>query len=458
MITKFNKVLGVILVLMMALALVACGSSEPQVETAPEADSVADTTAAEPAEEPAVEEPAAEEAAEPVTIEWMQWFEGSSREGALEELVAAFEAENPNINVELVNLPFGEVRNQVITNAAAGQLPDVIGMNPPWMREFVDLGLLEPLEDYIAGDESLDAATLVQAPMAKYDDHIWMLPYTASTFVLYYNEDLFAEAGLEGPPTNWEELRDYAAQLTDTEKDQYGFSFFMNEQGPANGSIVLLYPLIYAAGGRTVTEDGIPMIDTEVALQTLQLFQGLHDDGSVIPGTASKLEVQMVEEFSNGNIGMMIQNTAHIGTLANRNPDLNYNLVPIPSIDGNTEPNLRHHGWELGMSSRSENKDAAWTFMSWLVSPEANSMIAEASANIPGNTAADTSFYDDIPPLISAINIIANYELVEELMTTPKATAHWQAFTGEVIKMLNGVQSAEEALANTQAAWDSMAE
>ena len=79
--------------------------------------------------------------------------------------------------------------------------------------------------------------------------------------------------------------------------------------------------------------DGKPSVDDPAVLQTLQLINDLHNDGSVIPGTTSKPEVQMVEEFSNGNIGMMIENTAHIGTLANRNPDLDYGLIPIPPVN-----------------------------------------------------------------------------------------------------------------------------
>lgn len=388
-----------------------------------------------------------------VTIEWMQWWGGSSQEGAIDALIAEFEAEYPNIHVEPINLPFGEVRNQVILNAAAGQLPDVIGMNPPWLAEFVELGVLEPLDSYIEADESFPGEELVQAPMAPYQGSTWMLPATSSTFVLYYNKTLFEQAGLEGVPQNWEDLRAFASQCTDAENGVYGFSMFMNEQPPANGSIVITYPLIYAAGGRTII-DGKPSVTDPAVAAALQLIKDLHDDGSVIPGTTSKLEVQMVEEFSTGNICMMIENTAHIGTLANRNPDLDYGLMPIPPKDSETEAVLRSHGWELAMSATSEHKDAAWTFMSWLVSKGPNSMLAEMSANIPGNTQADVSFYEDSPQLIEAINIIANGTMVEELMVTPQATNHWQAFTAETIKMLLGEQSVEDVVANTQAAWD----
>lgn len=388
-----------------------------------------------------------------VTIEWMQWWAGSSPEGAIDALIAEFEADFPNINVEPINLPFGEVRNQVILNAAAGQLPDVIGMNPPWLAEFVELGVLEPLDAFIEGQEDFPGDALVQAPMAAYQGHTWMLPATSSTFVLYYNKTLFEAAGLEGVPADWEELRAYASQCTDSDNGIYGFSMFMNEQPPANGSIVITYPLIYAAGGRTIVDD-VPAVTDPAVAAALQLLKDLHDDGSVIPGTTSKPEVQMVEEFSTGSICMMIENTAHIGTLANRNPDLDYGLMPIPPMDSETESALRSHGWELAMAATSDQKEAAWTFMNWLVSEGPNSELAEVSANIPGNTLSDVSFYEDSPQLIEAIDIIANSTMVEELMVTPQATNRWQAFTLETLKMLLGEQSVEDVITNTQAAWD----
>ena len=446
--SKKEKFLSIILILTLVVSIGFSGiifGCKAEEVAAPAEEEVAA-----PAEEE-VEEVIEEK--EPVTIEWVQWFEGSSKEGTIEALISEFEAEYPNIKVEAVNLPFGEVRNQVITNVAAGNVPDVIGMNPPWMAEFVELGVLEPLEDYIANDPNLNASELHQAPMAKYQGHTWMVPYTVSTFVLFYNQTLFTEAGLDGTPTNWAEIREYAQLLTDVDKGQYGFTMFMNEQPPTNGSIVIMYPFIYAAGGKTIV-DGVPSVKDPAILETVQLLADLHEDGSVIPGTTSKPEVQMVEEFANGNIAMMVENTAHIGTLANRNPDLDYGLVVIPSIDGSHDPVLRHHGWELGMSASSEHKEEAWTFISWLVSKEPNSKIAQDSSNIPGNLAADVSFYDDVPQLVQAIDIIANYEMLEELMVTPKATARWQALTIETLKMLSGEQTPEDVIVNTQTAWD----
>jgi ABC-type glycerol-3-phosphate transport system substrate-binding protein len=260
---------------------------------------------------------------------------------------------------------------------------------------------------------------------------------------------------LDGLPQNWAELRDYARQCTDADHDIYGFTLFMNEQPPANGSIVITYPLIYAAGGRTIV-DGKPSVEDPAVLKAVQLLKDLTDDGSVIPGTTSKLEVQMVEEFSAGNICMMIENTGHVGTLANRNPDLDYGVIPIPPYDSETTPALRSHGWELAMSATSKHKQEAWTFMNWLVSAGPDSKLAQLSSNIPGNMAADVSFFKDSPQLTASIDYIAHGTLVEELMVTPQATAHWTAFTTETIKMLLGEQSPEDVIKNTQQAWDDL--
>lgn len=393
---------------------------------------------------------------EPVTIEWMQWFQDSSEAGAIDGLIAEFEKEYPYITVNAVAVPFGEMRNQIVTNSAAGTLADVIGMNPPWMAEFVGLNVLEPLDEYLSSSTDLNASELVQGPMAKYQGKTWQLPVTVSTFVLFYNKTLFTQAGLEGAPKNWAEFRDYAKKLTQADNNIYGFNFFMNEQPPMNGSIITLYPLIFAAGGRTLKEDGSSNINSPEVIASLQLLKDLSDDGSVYPGTTSKTEPQMVQEFASGNVGMMIENTGQIGQVVKLNPDLDFGIVAIPSVNGDKTPDLRSHGWELGMSANSEHKAEAWLFMQWLVSKGPNSVLAKASNNIPGNMNSDTSFFADSIGMIEAIEIIKDQTMVEELMKMPKATQSWSALTTEIIKMLTTGQSAEATATNTDQAWASI--
>jgi multiple sugar transport system substrate-binding protein len=416
---KYYKGLPKVLIVVIAFALVSCAAPAPTATTAPGATAVPAATSAPVATKaPATSAPASSAVstnAAPVTIEWSQWFQDTSEAGTIDKLIAEFQALYPNIKVKPVNLPFAEVRNQVITNAAAGQLPDVIGMNPPWMGEFVGMGLLEPLDAYMAADKDFKADELIQAPMAKYQGKTWMLPYTGLAFVLFYNKALFAEAGLSRPPQNWAEVRDYAKKLTNPAKNQYGISLALSEQAPANGSIIWLYPMIYAAGGRTL-KDGKSNINSPEVVAALKLVKDLVDEKSVAPGTASKTETQMTEEFATGNIGMLVNNTGQIGTFAVRNPKLDYSMVPFPSPNGDKKPDLRSHGWELGMSARSTHKQEAWTFMKWLVSKGPNAAMAKASKNIPANKTSDVSFLKDNPRLTEAVNIINNYQLVEELM------------------------------------------
>jgi multiple sugar transport system substrate-binding protein len=131
-------------------------------------------------------------------------------------------------------------------------------------------------------------------------------------------------------------------------------------------------------------------------------------------------------------------------------------MVPFPSPNGDKKPDLRSHGWELGMSARSTHKQEAWTFMKWLVSKGPNAAMAKASKNIPANKTSDVSFLKDNPRLTEAVNIINNYQLVEELMMMPKATASWTVLTQETSKMITAGQSPEVTAANTDKGWASI--
>ena len=123
-----KKIMSLVLILALVLSLGACGSKE----AAPSADS-GDKTAAQ----------------EPVELEFIQWWTTEGGGEFLEDLVKRFEEANPGITVKLTSMPFGEIRTQVVASQATGMTPDLIGMNPPWTREFYDMGILAPLDDLI---------------------------------------------------------------------------------------------------------------------------------------------------------------------------------------------------------------------------------------------------------------------------------------------------------------------
>ena len=387
------------------------------------------------------------------TIEWMQWFVGeqANPEG-VQSLIDEFQQENPDIEVELVNLPFGKMRETIITNFAVGMTADVLGLNMPWTDEFVELGVLEPLEAYLDAATEFTKADLVQAPVEEYKGHSWMVPLTAHPFIMYYNKDLLAEAGIAEPPTTWDELKDAAVKITNPDKNQYGYAMHFSSQPPSNGPIIDVYPLLYTTGGRTV-KDSRSNLDSPEVVETLTFIKELHDLGVVAPGTLSKPEAVKIEEFATGRIGFMIESMPHIGSLPNKNPDLNFGVIPVPK---KTESAYRVHGWEVGMSSKSKHKEEAWKFISFLMRPDINVRFAELSRQLPGNTAGKADFIDKDPLIKVAQDILKEHKSVEELRQTPKAVPSWQLFTVEIQKMLNGEQDPAATAKNAGEKWNAL--
>lgn len=441
-----KKVLAVALASLMVMSLSACGSSSSSTTTtaAPAAGGSTTTTAA------ATAAPA--ESSEPIELEFIQWWAAENGGPVLDELVAGFEAENPNITIKLTTLPFGETRNQVIASKASKSVPDLIAMNPPWAREFYDLGILAPLDDLIAADENYNKEDYMQASYAPIEGNSYLAPVNTMAFYLFYNKTMFEEAGLE-PPTTWEEMVTAADILTDVDKNQYGIAMSMSEQEASNGSILTLYPLLYAQNGRTVV-DGKFTVDTEEMYNALKFLEDLATNGSYLPGGTSRSEVQNMESFSVGNVGMLISHDGHILTISERNPDLDFGIIPIPTYDGTGKAELRHHGWDIAISENCENKEAAWKFISYISQKEQVEMMCNDMLKLPTRYDADVEWTVDYPIVNDALSYLQEYEMVEELMLMPSSSACWVELTKAGAAIVQGNMTAEEAVTSVQAAWD----
>ena len=187
-------------------------------------------------------------AAQAAEIEWLQWFAAENTDGFYDELVADFEAKHPDITVKLVTQPFGKVRESIVTDNAIGVGSDVLGLNMPWTKEFLDIGILEPLDEYLARDDnSFATSDLVEAPLGKIDGHTWMVPLNAFPFVMHVNMGLVRQAGFDAPPATWEELAEQAGAISALEDGISGIGMPFSSQPPSNGPILTFLPLCHAA-------------------------------------------------------------------------------------------------------------------------------------------------------------------------------------------------------------------
>ncbi len=137
---------------------------------------------------------------EPVVIRYANFTAGQERAAELDAIIAAFEAENPGVEIEPYNMPFGDYFTMLQADFVGGDPPDAFELNYENFVAFAASGVLLDLTEYL----SPDAPYYPQALAAfQYEGRQYALPETFSTVVLFYNKELFDQAGIDYPAPDW---------------------------------------------------------------------------------------------------------------------------------------------------------------------------------------------------------------------------------------------------------------
>jgi multiple sugar transport system substrate-binding protein len=200
-----------------------------------------------------------------------------------EEKIAAFEAENPDINVEYTVVPAPEWATTIATAMASGAGPDLFNVDSFSIGDFFVNGNLVPVDAEAAGfaDQQAiyDSYAGGEAMLggATFGDQLYALPTEWSAYGCYTNNALWEAAGLdpvEDFPETWEEMRDVAEQLTVRDANgaitQRGYDF---RWGPAIFMLLSFNPMVQQLGGNMIDETNYTAsIDTPEVAQVMQYW------------------------------------------------------------------------------------------------------------------------------------------------------------------------------------------
>lgn len=160
-------------------------------------------------------------AAQAVEITYWQYV-FDTRVKAMDELIAKFEAANPDITVKQTTFPYADYQTRIVAAKTAGQGPDVMQLFYGWLDKFVDGGLLQPLSPTTFPHDKIESEFFPIVTAMKRGDDYYGLPTAVRSLALFYNKKLFQEAGLDPnkPPQTLDEFL-AAAQKT-TKRDSAG--------------------------------------------------------------------------------------------------------------------------------------------------------------------------------------------------------------------------------------------
>lgn len=289
------------------------------------------------------------------TLELLVPVYGDKTKGYWEDLIEAFEAENSDIAVTLETQSWKDIQGVVDTKIANDRAPDILELDakaPSYGSE----DLLYPAEEIVSPETLADIEqTFVDS--ALIDGQAYGLPTVASTRALFYNQDLFDQAGITAPPTTWAELLDAATKISALGGDISGYGMPLgSEEAQAETSI-----FAYGAGA-SWEADGKMTIDTPEATEALTFMKSMIDAGVTQADPGATDRTPLIEVFIQGKIGMIQGLPPVVGTINEKNPDLNWKIAPSPTKDG--EPvTLGVADYFVGFDKGEDKQEAIAAFL-----------------------------------------------------------------------------------------------
>jgi multiple sugar transport system substrate-binding protein len=372
------------LVAVVALLAAACGGTSTGT-AAPSAGASAAASEAPAGSASSGESPAASDAGytgPPATITYSIW--GDPQEIASQTAIAdAFHAANPNITVNVDVSDWDAYWDKLQTGIAGGAAPDVFAMDGPLFPDYQSRDVLLDLKPMIDRD-GYDLTQLADQGVADFttaDGGQYGLPRDLNTIVLYYNKDMFDAAGIPYPDETWDwaKLRDVAKQLT---KDADGngtpeqWGFYTETTDMEN----FWLSAVWQNGGDVLAPDGkSTVLNTDQAAGGIQFLQDLIWKDKVMPDPAITAETG--DAFEQGQAAMEANGSWLIPT--HSAAGLNFGVAPLPAGPAGRFTSVNPTGAVVYKGSK--NPDAAWAFVKYLASPEAQEQLMQLKASLPVN-------------------------------------------------------------------------
>lgn len=287
----------------------------------------------------------------------------------------AFEAANPDIDIQIEMVPWLVLRQKLITNISAGTNPDLSIIGTRWLIDFVKQDVAEPLDGFITAefrgrfiDPFLSAAVV--------EGKTYGLPIAASARAMYYNKDLFARVDIAEPPKTWDELKTAAEKISALGDDIHGYGL----QGKGTETDIYYYYAMWSQGVEILDENGSSGLASDGAIAAAKIYKELIDKGATQPDVTSFSRQDVENLFKQAKIGMMI--TAPL--LKEEAPKLNYGVAPIPA--GPTGARGTHGETDsIIMFKNSQNKEEAWKFLDYLFTTDMRARFTQEENFLPVN-------------------------------------------------------------------------
>jgi ABC-type glycerol-3-phosphate transport system substrate-binding protein len=378
----------------------------------------------------------------PVTLRWFMWSGSQAEVAAWEHLCDMVHAKYPNITVQFETASWPDYWTKLTVLAASHQLPDIVSLQSSRTAGFAEL--MEPLNSYMQRDhfDVQEFNPTIISGLSQ-QGNLYALPYDFGPLVMYYNADLFQQAGLLAPAPGWTESAFVSDAKALTKDGRYGAALSVPDAMLAYTS---------SAGANYMSADGqLDLTNPKLvaAFQNYADIVAVDKAAPLLPSSGTPSMAQANARFIGGDVAMYVDGP---WDLINVSHSIHFNLGLAPIPAGSAGSNTLVAGSGFGIATTSPNKDAAWEAIQVLTGPDAEQYLAEQGRAFPARTVDQPYWYavaakgvaNAQPTMAVALKTAAPYQ----------TTASWNTvvslFEQYAPLAFGGQQSAQKVLTTIQ--------
>ncbi len=358
---------------------------------------------------------------------WHGWT-GAEADTLNNQILPAWQAANPDIKINVLAVPFDQLKNKYQTEVATGGGPDLLIGPADWVGELAGADLIKPLDDLVTADE-LAAYVPSAVDALEYDGKLYGLPESIETVALYYNTDM-----VPTPPKSTAELEQMSADINAADSSKYGLALYSDFYHPAG--------YLFGWGGQIFDENNHSAFGSPETVSFLNWIKDLTSK----PGIYQQNDDASISSlFKEGKAGMVINGPWALGDYQAALGADKVGVAELPVISENNDapakPFLGVKHIMLNSNDSDDQAALAMKFAQFFTGAEVGKILADSAGHLPANIGVDVS--DN--PIASAF--VAQAANSTPIPTIPEMGQVWTPAQDMISKVISGDATAEEASA-----------
>lgn len=331
-------------------------------------------------------------------------------------LVSAYNSSHKN-QVQLTVVPNDDYVAKVGAAAGSKSLPDLFAADIVYVPNWVKQGLFQDLTTQINGLSYKDSINQGHLKAGTLDGKEHVLPFVLDLSMMFWNKDLFKEAGLDpnkGPANLAEFASDAKAIQALNKPGVYGTA-----TGLACGGcqVFTWFPSVWADGNQVMNSDGTKsLLDSDSAKSVYSTWRDLWSSGAVLPSSKDETGPTWTAGFTDGKVGIQ----PYPASLLSSTTGFDVGVEGLVGANGGASTFVGGDG--IGVSKDSTKAAQAWNFLSWMMSEDAQVGVLAKDNDVVSRSDLANNQYSEKDPRLVTINQVAGKG------ETPLALNFQQAF------------------------------